>query len=159
MNKQGGFSFIELLLYLGLTAIVLGLFGSILVTTLRIQNQQSANQQIITELNFVMNVIKTDVRDAQSLTVSSTSISLVNTSSSTILIEEASGTITRKVGSGSAEPITTDRINVDNATFSKKTGSSGIEAVVASLTFSYNSENPQQQATQTLNSTIVPLNQ
>ena len=70
MTKNGGFSLVELLLYVAILAIVAGLFIGILITTTRIQVNESVNNEIANQLNFVMQTIQRLVRESSAIIVS-----------------------------------------------------------------------------------------
>lgn len=157
-KSNHGFSLIELLIYVGLTAVLLGLFSGVLVTILRLQNHQSASNQVLSELNFVMSRIKQEIRDSDSMTINSQRI-IVHDASGNTKIELTSGAIIIDPPDAGATPLTSQRVNVDDFTYTEKTGSNGVKTVELSLTFSYISDNPQQQATHSLTSTALPINQ
>ena len=69
MRKQAGFTLIELMIYTGLTAVIIGLFAGILITATRIQGEQGSSAQVTQELNFLMTSIKRYVSSAVSYTV------------------------------------------------------------------------------------------
>src|SRR5687768_10239551 len=83
MKQQRGFTLIELVIYMGLMSIVVGLFAGILVTIVRIQTQQTSARQVAAELNFVLSTITRDVRDSVSFTVSTSTLTLTTSLAST----------------------------------------------------------------------------
>lgn len=149
---------IELVIYMGLMAIVIGLFAGILVTIVRIQTQQTSSRQVASELNFIMNTITRDVRDSQSLTVTTSTLEITTYEASTTptIITIENGAVAKKEGSNATSTLSTDRVTADALTFTDLT-SAGAQAVQIILTLSFNTENPAQEYTQTLQTTTAPL--
>ncbi len=155
MKQSRGLSLIELVIYLGLTIILLGLLSGILITIVRVQTQQNVSQKVVSELNFVMSTIKTDIRQASgTMAITTTTLDLTTTQS--IQYSYASNTLYRKVGSGPTEALNNSTIKVDDVIF-KEFLSGSIQAAQVELTFSFNSTNPAQQEPQTIRSTTAPL--
>ncbi|MDP3881105.1 MAG: hypothetical protein Q8Q32_02910 [bacterium] len=153
-----GLSFIELVIYLGLTVILLSLLSGILFTILRVQQHQSSGYKLSSELSFVMNVIKTDVRQGQSISVSSSTLTITTGVSSTdpIIINSSAGTIYRKLGSNSQEALTSADVTLDSLTFQEFSGTS-TTAVQISIVLTSNPDNPQIKETRSLQSTVSTL--
>ena len=156
--RQDGMSLIELVIYLGLTVILLGLLSGILLTILKVQQHQSAGYKLSSELNFVMNVIRTDVRQGESITVTSSTLTISTgvTSTDPIIINSADGTAYRKVGSNSAEALTSSELTLDTLSFQEFTGTS-TTAVQISIVLTANPDNPQIIETRSLQSTVSTL--
>lgn len=152
--SQKGLTLIELIVYLGILIILLGLLSAIIVTILRVQTQQASAVKVSSELNFAMNTIKADVRQASS-SLSITSTTLAFTTDQTIEYSFSSNTLF-KTTAGNKEALNGADIKVDNVTFQEYVSGS-TQAVQVELTFSFNSTNPAQQAEQTLRSTVTPL--
>jgi len=66
MNKNG-FSLIEVLLYVAILAIVSGLFVGILSVSTKVQLRESANNEVGTQLNFVLQTIQRLVRESSNI--------------------------------------------------------------------------------------------
>lgn len=158
-NKlSAGFTLVELVIYVGLTAIVIGLFGGIMITVVRVQSQQTSSRQVGEELAFVMNVIKRDVRDSTTLTVATTTLTIGNaTTTNPIVIDISSGVVRKSEAGGTAYALTTNKVVADSLTFTNLSSGSS-QAVRVTLTLSYaSSTNPQRAFTQTLQATAAPL--
>ena len=152
---------LELIIYLGLTVILLSLLSSILITILRIQKNQEAAQLLSTELNFVMNMIKTDIRQSASTTVVASSTLLTSSTIKTTIDWNTAAEpyyITRKVDSGSAERLTSQRVHVEDLEFIEFSGVN-TKAIQVELTFTANKDNPQTKETRILRSTVSELGQ
>lgn len=158
LRTSRGFTLVELLIYCGLTLIVVGLFGGIIITITRIQSQQTAVRQVAAEADFAMNVIKNDIRNSSFAETHDTWMSLITPSSSgEITIDSAAGTIREQMVSGGAFlPLTTNKVFVNALNFTTYASGSN-KAIKIKFTISYNTTNPQQSATQTLETTVAPL--
>jgi|SRR3989344_771335 len=66
MNKNG-FSLIEVLLYVAILAIVSGLFAGILSVSTKVQLRESANNEVGTQLNFMLQTIQRLIRESSNI--------------------------------------------------------------------------------------------
>lgn len=158
MRKQRGFTLIELVIYMGLMAIVVGLFAGILVTIVRIQTQQTSSRQVANELNFIMNTITRDIRDSLAISVTSTMLTITTDEASTTptIITLENGAVAKREGTNPTSTLSTARVSADALTFTELI-SGATQAVQVILTLSFNTENPSQEYTQTLQTTAAPL--
>lgn len=158
VQPQKGFTLIELVIYMGLMSIVVGLFAGILVTIVRIQTQQVSSRQVASELNFIMNTITRDVRDSQALSITSTTLSITTNLASTTptIITLDDGAVAKKEGSNATSTLSTSRVVVDELSFTELS-SGGAEAVQIILTLSFNTDSPAQEFTQTLQTTAASI--
>ncbi len=158
LRTKKGFTLIELLIYCGLTLIVVGLFGSIIVTITRIQSQQTAVREITTQADFVINTIKRLIRDSNGLSVTTNQLTVGTDSSSTnpTAVANLNGVIYLQEDGSPAQPLTTSRVVANELTFTDLY-SGASEVVNIKLTLSFNTNNPQQAASQTLEAAAAPL--
>ncbi len=160
-RTQQGFTLIELMIYTGLTAMIIGLFAGILITTTRIQGQQSSSAQVTQELNFLMTTLERYVHSATDFTVSAGHLGITIDQSTTKSIDLITGNhkilVTENSQSGStATFLSSSKILIDNLTFTAlQDGNS--KAVQIVITASANTTNPQQMVTRVLESTAALL--
>lgn len=157
-RRKEGFSLIELVIYLGLTIILLGLLSSILFTILKVQQNQSSAFKLNSELNFIMNSIRTDVRQGTAISVTSSTLTVNTASSSTnpIIINSSNGTAYRKVGTNLAQALSSSQVTLDSLTFKEYSGTS-TKAVQILIVLTSNPDNPQIKETRSLQSTVSTL--
>lgn len=158
LHPKSGYSLVELLIYLGITTVVMGIFAAILVIVTRIQSQQTGSNQVASELNFVMGTVKRLIRNSTSLTVASSTLTIGTNSSSTdpTIITLSGGQVTEQDDGSAATALTTDKIIANQLSFVNFTNASS-QVVQVVLKFSFNTTNPQQADTQTLESSAIPL--
>ncbi|MDO8601679.1 MAG: prepilin-type N-terminal cleavage/methylation domain-containing protein [bacterium] len=158
LKLKAGFTLIELVIYMGLMAIVVGLFAGILITIVRIQTQQTSSRQVASELNFIMNTITRDIRDSQSLSVTTSTLTITTSLASTtpIIITLDAGAVAKKEGTSATSTLSTSRVVADTLAFTELTNGDS-QAVQIILTLSFNTDNPTQEYTQTLQTTAAPL--
>lgn len=158
MKSQKGFTLIELVIYMGLMAIVVGLFAGILVTIVRIQTQQVSSRQVASELNFIMNTITRDIRDSLTVSVTTSTLTLTTSLASTTptIITLSEGAVAKREGTNATSTLSTSRVVADALEFTDLE-SGGIHAVQVILTLSFNTDNVTQEFTQTLQTTAAPL--
>jgi len=160
-NSRKAFTLIEILIYLGIFAIIAGTLTGILNSVVRIQTRELAGNEVSQQMNFVMSTIQRLVRESSKIEMeagaSGSAINLRMASSTldpTLIF--ASGTMVYlQQGTGEAAPLTNSKVKVDNLTFKKYSQYPGHDVVQVNLTMSYNTANPQQQSSQTLQSTIA----
>ncbi len=158
LKGKSGFTLIELLIYVGLSLVVITLFTSVLITITRIQSQQNSSRQVANEANFIINVMKQAIRDAQSLTVSANRLEIGTSSSTTdpMVITFADNSAYIKQATAASTTLNTGRVIVSNLDFSKSYSGAN-ELVNIDLTVEFNTENPAQNASQHIQTSVAPL--
>ena len=162
---EKGFTLIEVMIYVGLTAMLLGLFGGILITVTRIQTQQTASAQVTQELSFLMESMKRYVRSAK--TVSAGAVQLVatidpsTTPATTVSVDflpaEHSVVLTEGGPSGTMiSQLSSTKVRIEDLHFTKSADGDST-AVTISITASASTTNSAQVVTRTLESTAAPL--
>lgn len=158
MKRCSGFTLVEVLIYAGLTSILIGLFAGILITMTRIQGQQNASSGITSELNFLLSSIKRRINDATSIAfVSSTSIDLITATfpATTTRIFLQNNMVILEENAAPA-PISSDRITIDDLQFVNLSNASSVAAQIF-ITASNNTANPQNALTRTVQTTAIPF--
>ncbi len=168
MKSQRGFTLIELMIYVGLTALVMGLFAAILITVTRITGQQSSSSQVTSELSFLMTTIKREIHESLGATVNNTQVILIKDATTnpvtTSIINydaDAKKITIEKTGPAptTASPLSTNHITVDNVLFEKMVDETNPSSTIIRMTItaSANTTNPQNQSTKTLTATAAPF--
>ena len=155
-----GYSLMELLIYVALFAIVVGVLSGILAIFIRIQSQQIASTSVSQELAFVQNTIQRLVRDSvniqNSAGAASNTLTLRMASSTldpTIISSDANG-IYLTQGTGTTQTLTTNQVKVSQFQVIKYENPGGHAIVQVDLSLTYNSSQPSQQVTQKLQTAI-----
>jgi Tfp pilus assembly protein PilE len=165
-SSRAGFTLMELMIYMGLTAVVIGLFAGILITTTRIQGQQGSSVQVTQELSFLMSTIRRYVQSAIEYTVVDSehvSITTDLTTSPPTQKNIAYNAVTRaltltEIGiDGSAvSQLSSSKITIDNIQFLDiREGSS--TALHISITASASTTDAGRLSTRTIESTAATL--
>lgn len=153
-----GYTLIELLIYVGLSLVVVTLFASVLITITRIQSQQNSSRIVINESNFVISTIKRSIQDATWLESHGNWMALTTPSSSpeAIIFDVSGGVVRMQPNSTSPfQSLTTSAVVTDSLSFTDYISGSN-RIVKISLTLSRNTTNPQQAATQTVETYVHP---
>ncbi|MFH1759049.1 MAG: type II secretion system protein [Patescibacteria group bacterium] len=180
MNKQQGFTLVELLIYVAIFAIVAVALSSILVTFTRVNIGQVGKNEVASQLNFAMQTMQRLINNAGLMVVRSETdgiddetdsalgqplkylvikdveeINVPDDANSPIVIyrDAVDSKIKIRQGRGSLvtiEDLTTDAVLVDGLSFTKYVNYPGQDVVEINLTMSYNSDHPQQQITRSL---------
>ena len=168
MKYRKGFTLIELLLYMGIFAIAATTITGILVTTIRVQNQEVASTEVTQQLNGVLNTIQRLVQQSSEVektyegsnpaTPCATFCTLKLRMSGgngaldpTIISSDANGVYLTQ-GTGTQTSLTNNLIVVNNLKFTVYNTSGGHATAQVNASFSYNSQNPQLAITKTLES-------
>ncbi|MEZ4156723.1 MAG: hypothetical protein R3B52_01975 [Candidatus Paceibacterota bacterium] len=157
LSKTAGLTLIELIVYLGIFVVLLGLLAAVLMTIVRVESQQRASTEVNRELLFIMNSLKTDIRQASSINVGTSSLTItgINTDVGYLL---TNGVLTRKDSEETPERIHSEETIVDSLNFNELSQGS-IYAVEIEITLSKDTPDPAQAGTQTLRTTVAPLSQ
>ena len=160
-----GFTLLELLVYVGIFAIVAGTFVSILTITLRVQGTQTGLVEVSGQLNFAIQTIQRYIRDASTITAPA-----VGVTASTLNLDNGATIIALGACSGVSdaicvnnEPITTSKIRISTLNFTHlKTTSShpsfpDTHTVQINITADNKSTNPENFAQRSLQSSASPL--
>ncbi len=165
--NNAGFTLVELLIYTGITAIVIGLFAGILITVTRIQGQQNSSADVTQQLNFLMSTIKRHVHSSVEYSIDG------DTNALTLIIDPGTAPATQKVisfdnegkriliASSSPSGTTEDQlssagIGVDQLLFTELSQGSST-AIQIVITASASTTNPTQVLSRTLQSTAAVL--
>ena len=158
-KKNSGFTLFEFIVYTALTAVMLGVFAGILVSTTRIQGQQGSAHQVSTEISFIMGTIRRHIRNAVSINVATSTLTITTDLASTTPTTIALGDnrIYLKEGAGGTEyPLNTERVKADVLTFiPTQVASTTVIQIV--LTLSASTSAPQLAASETLQSSESQL--
>lgn len=160
-HKKSGFTLVELLIYLGITSIVVGMFAGILITVAKIQNRQNSSSRSINEVGFIVNTMKRLVHESIDFSVPApgTLTLIVSTSTTpitakTILFDAENNSILLGENGpegASTSTLSSNTIVIDDLTFIART--SGLsKAVDISITGTVFPDNPTQSLTKTIKS-------
>ena len=153
-----GFTLVELLIYVTLSAVVIGLFGGILITVTRIQGEQTASASVTSDLNFLSNTIRGYVQDSVSFEVPASDHVVLYTDHGTTrtLLYLSAEKIINLVDNGPngevVSQLSSSRIRIDDITFTDIRSSSST-ALQFSITASASTTDPGRQATRNIEST------
>lgn len=144
MRNEKGFSLLELVLYIGLLAIILTVASTLLVTLL----EARAKHQTITEVGEVgqqvTSAITQAIRNADAITspatgtsASSLTLATFTTATNPTVINLSGTTLQIKEGTSAAIPITSSYVTVSSLTFTNLTrsGTPGVIQVRYTLTY------------------------
>ncbi len=106
---QKGFTLIEILLVVVLLSVTVGVTSDILLSLVRSNTKTQVMNEIEQQVNFVSLKIEKELRDAKSAGVSEgTTLDFQIRDGTDIIYTLASGVLTRKVGDGTAQNLTSD---------------------------------------------------
>lgn len=68
-GKQRGFTIVELLIYMGLLSILLGILTTIFVSTLNVQLESRSSSAVVQDGNYILAKLAVDIHKATSISV------------------------------------------------------------------------------------------
>ncbi len=159
MKSNRGFTLIELVIYTGLTVIVLGLLGGILVTVTRVQGVQNSSAQVTKELSFLMSSIEQAIHGATAIdSVSATSLTFTTegVSKTIAYLGDPDYKVTITDPANGTQELSSTKIKIDELTFTDlRDGSTANRAIQIKITASANTDNVQKAFTRTIQSTAA----
>lgn len=176
-KSERAFTLIELLIYVAIFAVVAGFFTSVLLITLRVQGTQTGVVNVSSELNFALQSIQRNIREATTISYpasgsSGDHLDLAGGPSGNVTVSlEACGApainnaICITVGAGAPTPLTTSKVVINSLKFTRYTTASnnpvtpGTETIQFTIDASNNTSNPAEKITRTLSGAASPLNQ
>ncbi len=170
LKINAGFTLVELLIYMGIFALAATTITGILVTTVKIQNQEVASTETTQQLNFVLTTVQRLVSQSSVVekTYEGTNPATACTTFCTLrlripgssgaldptLVSSDANGVYLKQGAGAQTSITNSQVKVNNLKFIIYSTTGGHATVQVDASFSYNSANPQLAITKTLRSAI-----
>ncbi len=149
-RDKKGYTLVELLVFVAISAVVAVSFISILVVIIRIQGQQSSAGEVDQQSGLLLQQLQYYVANSSLIDIAAntpTTTLKLRMASSTVdptFITLASSTVYLQQGSGAATALTSNKVAVSNLSFVKGSNGSGHDSVNISFTMAYNSQNLQQ---------------
>jgi prepilin-type N-terminal cleavage/methylation domain-containing protein len=173
-KSNKGFTLLELLIYIGILAIVMVVLTTTITSINKGIGQISASGEVDSNVRFVLNKVGQDVNYASVVTnpsdagSASSTLTITSNSGASVSYCLVNGVIYRKAGgscTSGSEPITSTTVNVTSLQFTNIQNTSSILGVVFKtvvsiqmvITVRYNSSSPDWQYSQT-NQTTFQLN-
>ena len=164
LNKHAGFTLVELVIYIALTAVVAGLFAGILVTTTRLQNKQGSSASLVQEMSFLSSTLQRYIHSASDFSVS-------ENGELTVIINPLTVPPTTKkisladpgvVALSETDPtngtvqsiLSSNDIHIDELIFTERSQGAS-KSITMRITASASTTNPQKAASHTIESTAA----
>jgi len=169
MNNKG-FTLVEVLITMGIIAIVGGLMTGIFYTVTEVHQRESASNEVTSQLNFVTQTIQRLVRESSNIeieagvTTTTLKLRMADSDKDPTCIILSSNTIKLAEGPDGANPenctsnttdLTNNKVVVDSLNFKKFTQYPGHDTVSFDIAMTYNSTDPAAQVQRTLQSAIA----
>lgn len=153
MSKKSGFTYIELLIYMSVFAVISFIFASILTTFTRLHTQQLAETELNNQLNFAIQTIQKLVASPETATITVNNggspqdqdvnpgsvlvLRRKNSSEDPTKIYVSNNAVVIKKGGQAEAPITTNKVSVSTLIFNKKTNAPTFNSVKITLALQY----------------------
>lgn len=162
MSDRRGVTLLELLVFLGIFAIIIVSFMGVLVVVNRVQIRQSASLEVGQQSQFLLQAIQYNIERSSLVEMTTdfvTSTLKLRVSSSTVdptYIYLSGGRVyLKETDVGIPQPLTSTRVNVTNLTFTKRANVPSKDSVAVSFTVEYATNNAQQQSSQSFTTAIA----
>jgi type II secretory pathway pseudopilin PulG len=164
MNLRKGYTLIELLIFIAIFTVVIGVFVGMLVISVRLQAQQSSAGTVQEESTALLQQLQYYVQNSSLVNIpinTSTSTLSLRMSSSTLdpttITVSASGTVYLQQGSGTTTPLTSSRVAVSGLSFVRHTNPPSHDTVSISFTMATVSQNVQQLFSQSFQTAVTQV--
>lgn len=164
-GNRGGFSLLELLIYIAILSILMVVISNILISFLKANGQSQSKNEVNSSIRFVGELLRQDIRNASSV---SEPASPAGTSSSTLILTrngvtityDTSGGILRRQENGNPTvDVTNSKVLVGTPIFTRIENANSVfnttsVAIAINMTFSYNSASPDLAYSDSLQTTV-----
>lgn len=162
--KRGGFTLIELLIFIAIFSVVIIAFITIFLSIVRVYSRQSASSEVDRQSQFLLQNFQNKIERASLVDVpmdtptSSLKLRLPTAANDPTYLYLQNGIVyLRETDNATATPeaLTTNKVNVTNMTFTKRSNSLGHDSVQLSFSMEYVSGNPANSFAQSLSTSIA----
>lgn len=162
IQKRGGFSLFELLIYIAVLSAIVVVISNILISLSRSNGQSQARSEVNSSIRFANELLRQDIKNASIITTpaSGTSSSSLNLTRNGVVISyDVLNGVLRRTKDGVLSSVTNSNISVDNLNFTRientntefsKTNIS----IKVNMTFRYNSTSPDWVYSTSLENTV-----
>lgn len=163
MKDKGGFTLVELLIYVSIFSIAAIFLVAILMAVVKIQTRQSSSNEINQQLTFVSNTIRALVQESSNVETTAgtatTTLTLRMASSSrdSTLIFSSGTAVYLTEGTSSPVMLTDSNIRVDNFRVTKYENPGALALVQVDMSFTYNSSSTATPITRSLRTGIARI--
>lgn len=161
MSLSRGFTLIELLLFVAIFSVVIISFMAVFVTVSQIQIRQSSSAEVASQTQFLLQTLQYYIERSSLVDVSADSatstlrLRMGASAEDPTTIALANGQVTIQQAGNPSRVLTSDKVNVTNLQFTRRTNVPGHDSVGIALTVEYNTSNLKQQFVQSLNTGIA----
>lgn len=163
-GKRSAFTLIEMVVFTAIFSVTIIAFISVLISITRTQVRQSAVSEVNQQSQFVLQALqyyveRSSVIETDSFSATTTiKLRMTNTLEDPTLVYASGTQIFSKVGADPAQALTSNKVTISNFSMAKKSNAPGKDSLAVSFSISYNTQNPQQQFAQALQSSVARVN-
>ncbi|GEM_PF-771077 len=161
MQRYRGFTLVEILIYAGIVAVVGGVLTGILTTSLKVNQRESASSEVTQQLDFTIKTIERLVRQSSNVEIpageatSTLVLRMPDTAKDPTYIRYENEALTIQEGSAEPSSLTTSKVLVTAASFTKYVQDAGHDTVAVNLTLVNNVADAASRVERTLSSAIA----
>ena len=161
MRFRAGFTLIELIIFTAIFAVGMGAFLAVFTNVSGVAVRQGSTAEVQSQSQFLLQTVQHYVERSSmvSTTVNATTTTLMLRMSSTtedpVIINMNGTAVQLKIGSGAAQNITSNKVEVSDLSFTRRSNPGGKNSVAVSFTVSYATGNTTQRYTQSLRTAVA----
>ncbi len=161
--SKNGFTIIELLVFAAIFAIVMIAFITILVSITRVQVRQTAAAEVNQQSEFLLQQIQYYVERsslielAQDTATTTLKLRMASAAEDPTLMYVSSSVVYLQRATGTAQALTSNKVNVTSLTFTNRSNAPGHDSVSVSFVVAYNG-GLGQRFSEALNTSIARVN-
>lgn len=163
-RRRDGFTLIEMVIFTAIFSVTIIAFISVLISITRTQVRQTAVTEVNQQSQFVLQALqyyteRSSLIEASTSDATTTVKLRMQTAAEDPTLIFASGTqIFSQVGADPAQALTSSKVTISNFSLAKRSNAPGKDSLAVSFSISYNTNNPQQQFSQALQSAVARVN-
>jgi type II secretory pathway component PulJ len=162
--RKSGFTLVELLIFLGMFAVISIAFISVLVAVTRVQVRQASAVEVGEQSQFLLQKLQYYIEGSSLVDIpqdtATSTLKLytgVNAQDPTyIFLSTSTGIVyLQQTATGTPQALTSNRVTVSNLTFTRRANAPAHDAVNIAFTLTYNTSNIQQAFSQMLQTSVA----
>lgn len=161
MRFRAGFTLIELIIFTAIFTVGMGAFLSVFTNVSGVAVRQGSTAEVQSQSQFLLQTVQHYVERSSmvSTTVNATTTTLMLRMSSTtedpVIINMNGTAVQLKIGNGAAQNITSNKVQVSDLSFVRRSNPGGKNSVAVSFTVSYTTGNTTQRYSQSLRTAVA----
>ena len=160
-QASAGFTLLEVLLFIGIFAVIIVGFMGVFITASSVAVRQSSSAEVASQSQFLLQQVQYYVERSSAIEITA------DTATSTLklrmplaaedptIIQLSGSGVTLQQAGGATRSLTSSKVNVSSLSFTRRTNPPGHDAVAVAFTMQYNTANLKQRFSEALNTSVT----